>query len=283
MAASTVPELDQELRLRLGRRFGAAIDGWFDGLPDVLVVLAERWDIEWGTVIQCGNMSVVIRCRAENGREAVLKVSPDRERVANEAAALASWETTHVPSVLAVDESVGALLIEAIEPGTPLAESATYPRLESLAALLRSLHEAGVPDSRYRPLADRVTQLFDSGMKDYDRRPDLAGVIPPVLYTRGRRLAMRLAVDAAPSMLLHGDLTAVNILDGGADRGLVAIDPAPCLGDPAFDATDLVFWRAEDVETITAGRAAGSGNRSRLQPPLGLVRCVRSHGCPRYR
>jgi len=249
MATSSVPELDEELRLRLGRRFGSAIDAWFDALPAVLSDLAEHWDIEWGTLIQRGSMSVVIRCRAD-GRQAVLKASPERERVAHEAAALARWKTVHVPAVLAVDESVGALLIEAIEPGTPLVESAAYPRLESLVALLTSLHEDGVPDPLYRPVADHIAYLFDSGRKNYERRPDLAELIPPELYARGRQLAMRLAADGAPTVLLHGDLTPVNVLDGGAERGLVAIDPAPCLGDPAFDAIDLVFWRAEDAETI---------------------------------
>jgi streptomycin 6-kinase len=250
MPTSSVPELDEELRLRLGRRFGSAIDAWFDGLPAVLSDLAEGWDIEWGTLIQRGSMSVVIRCRTADGRQAVLKVSPERERIAHEAAALASWKTVHVPAVLAVDESVGALLIEAIEPGTPLVESAAYPRLESLGALLTSLHEDGVPDALYRPVADHIAYLFDSGRKNYEGRPDLAELIPPELYARGRRLAMRLAADGAPTVLLHGDLTPVNVLDGGAERGLVAIDPAPCLGDPAFDAIDLVFWRAEDAETI---------------------------------
>ena len=182
--------------------------------------------------------------------QAVLKVSPERERVAHEAVALASWKTVHVPAVLAVDESVGALLIEAIEPGTPLVESAAYPRLESLVALLTSMHEDGVPDPLYRPVADHIAYLFDSGRKNYERKLDLAELIPPGLYARGRQLAMRLAADAAPTVLLHGDLTPVNVLDGGAERGLVAIDPAPCLGDPAFDAIDLVLWRAEDVETI---------------------------------
>jgi streptomycin 6-kinase len=249
MPTSSVPELDEELRLRLGRRFGSAIDAWFDGLPAVLSDLAEHWDIEWGTLIQRGSMSVVIRCRAD-GRQAVLKASPERERVAHEAAALARWKTVHVPAVLAVDESVGALLIEAIEPGTPLVESAAYPRLESLVALLTSLHEDGVPDPLYRPVADHIAYLFDSGRKNYERRPDLAELIPPELYARGRQLAMRLAADGAPTVLLHGDLTPVNVLDGGAERGLVAIDPAPCLGDPAFDAIDLVFWRAEDAETV---------------------------------
>jgi streptomycin 6-kinase len=152
--------------------------------------------------------------------------------------------------VLAVDQSVGALLIEAVEPGTPLVELATYPRLESLVPLLTSLHEDGVPDPLYPSVADHIAYLFDSGRKNYERRPDLAELVPPKLYERGRESAMRLAAGAAPTVLLHGDLTAVNVLDGGADRGLVAIDPAPCLGDPAFDAIDLMFWRADDVETI---------------------------------
>ena len=182
----------------------------------------------------------------------MLKVSPERERVVHEAAALTSWRTTHVPAVLAVDESVGALLIEAVEPGTPLVESAGYPSLASLSGLLTSLHEDGVPDPSYPPIAHRIAYLFDAGRKNYERRPDLAELISPELYARGRRLALRLAADPASTVLLHGDLTPVNVLDGGAERGLVAIDPAPCVGDPAFDAVDLVFWRARDVEAIAA-------------------------------
>ena len=252
MAGSSLPALDDELRRRLGRRFGSAIDAWFDELSFVLSDLARRWDIEWDTLIQRGSMSVVIRCRTAEARPAVLKVSPERERVAREASALASWKTLHVPAVLAVDESVGALLIEAIEPGTPLAESAAYPSFESLVALLTSLHDDGTPDPVYRPVADHIAYLFDAGTKNYERKPELAELITPELYARGRQLAMRLAADAARTVLLHGDLTPVNVLDGGEERGLVAIDPAPCLGDPAFDAIDLLVWRANDVETVAA-------------------------------
>jgi streptomycin 6-kinase len=250
MTTSNVPELDEELRLRLGRRFGSAIDTWFAALPAVLDDLAERWGIQWDALIQRGSMSVVIRCRTGDDRRAVLTASPERERVAHEAVALASWKTSHVPAVLAVDESVGALLIEAVEPGTPLVESTAYPSFGSLADLLTSLHESGVPDPRYRPVADHIAYLFDAGLKNYERRPDLAELIPPELYARGRKLAMRLAGDAGPTVLLHGDLTPVNVLDGGAERGWVAIDPAPCLGDPVFDAIDLIFWGADDLETV---------------------------------
>src|SRR4029077_7732148 len=86
--------------------------------------------------------------------------------------------------------------------------------------------------------------------KDYERGTNLEAVIPLELYERGRRRALRLAVDPPATVLLHGDLTPVNILDGGAERGLVAIDPAPCLGDAAFDGGDLVLWRAPDPQTI---------------------------------
>src|SRR5439155_422678 len=81
-------------------------------------------------------------------------------------------------------------------------------------------------------------------------------------YDRGRELALRLAEDAPTTVLLHGDLTPVNVLDGGEQRGLVAIDPAPCLGDPAFDAIDLVLWRAEDADMIAA-------RAERLAPAIG--------------
>jgi streptomycin 6-kinase len=147
---------------------------------------------------------------------------------------------------------LGALLLEAIEPGTPLVVSAAYPDLERIAELLRSLHTSSVPDPSYPTVTQRVAYLFDSSVRLYDCQPELTALVPPELYERGHRLATRLAQDAWPIVLLHGDLTPSNILDGSAERGLVAIDPAPCLGDPAFDAVDLICWQADDLATIQA-------------------------------
>lgn len=259
----SVPILDGGVRQRLTARFGAGIGSWLDELPDVLGALAERWQVEWGSLIPRGSMSVVIRCRMPDGRPAVLKVSPDRARLANEAAALDRWTTVHTPSVLAVDEGVGALLIEAIEPGTPLVESLAYPDVETTANLLTSLQANGVPDPSYPPLEHRVAYLFNSGARPYERHPELLELITPELYERGRQLATRLTEGVPPTALLHGDLTPSNILDGGAPRGLVAIDPAPCLGDDlAFEAIDLLLWQADDVDTIAA-------RAKRLAPAIG--------------
>lgn len=250
MTEPRVPILDDELRRRLGRRFGPSVESWFDELPAVLVALAEAWQIDFESLIPRGTMSVVIRCRTPHGR-AVLKVSPDRRRVQDEAAALTGWTTGHVPTVLAVDEAHGALLIEAIQPGTPLVESATYPSIDRLGRLLTALHASGSPDGPYITVAERVTYLYRAGLKNYERRADLETVISPELYRQGHESAMRLAQDSPSRVLLHGDLTPANILDGGRQRGLVAIDPAPCFGDPAFDAIDLVLWQADTAAVVT--------------------------------
>jgi streptomycin 6-kinase len=113
-----------------------------------------------------------------------------------------------------------------------------------------------VPHASAPPVAERVAYLFSASAKLYAADPGLAGVIPQELYERGRLLALQLAADPLPAVLLHGDLTPSNILDGGAERGLVAIDPAPCRGDAAFDAIDLALWRADDVEAIGARATA---------------------------
>jgi streptomycin 6-kinase len=252
------PEVDSATRERLSVRFGTEIETWFEELPRTLTALSGRWRLELEAAIPRGSVSAVFMCQLADGRHAVLKVSPDHARIASEAIALDGWRTPHSPSVLELDERLGAVLIEAIEPGTPLDVSATYPSIDSVAELLMSLHRRA--DAAYPPVAERVASLFDSTERLYERQPDLEALVPRDLFERGRRLATRLAQRSSPrEVLLHGDLTPSNILDGGNDRGLVAIDPAPCLGDAAFDAVDLILWQVDRVETVDARARALAG------------------------
>jgi streptomycin 6-kinase len=259
MAQLAQPHLDDGLRRRLVARYGGEVESWLDDLPAVLAILADGWQVELGSLIPLGHMSVVGWCRTAGGKPAVLKICPNRERVASEAAALRRWNTPHVPAVFAADVSVGALLLEAIVPGTMFLDSATFS-VHQVAQLLTALHTTGVPDPSYPPLERHVAYLFDSWARHRNQQPELMEVVSLDLFERGRRLALGLATQTSPSVLLHGDLTAVNVLNGGDQRGLVAIDPAPCIGDPAFDAIDLVLgpgqpanlWRADDVDSITA-------------------------------
>ena len=88
------------------------------------------------------------------------------------------------------------------------------------------LHDSGLPDPSYPTAGQRVAYLFDASAKLYERHPELTALIPPDLYQRGHQLATRPAQHHCPVVLLHGDLTPSNILDGGAQRRLAAIDPS---------------------------------------------------------
>ena len=54
-------------------------------------------------------------------------------------------------------------------------------------------------------------------------------------------------------LLLHGDLHPGNILRVGDGRRIVAIDPRPCIGDPAMDLTDLAVNGASSKAEIRSG------------------------------
>ena len=246
-----VTGLDYEVRQRLVRRFRDSVQTWLEELPAGLLALREQWGLELDSVIPKGSMSVVIRCRTAQGQRAVLKISPDRERVAKEIAGLAHWSTPHAPTVLQTDPLMGALLMEEIEPGTPLQDSGAYPSLSDVAQLLTALHTPGTPDLAFPSVADRVAYLFAAWERERQSDPTQVALVSHELFDRGRRLALRLAAEPPRAVLLHGDFTPVNILDGGERRGLVAIDPCPTFGDPAFDAIDLIFWQAGDVDTIS--------------------------------
>jgi|SRR5437879_4214128 len=63
----------------------------------------------------------------------------------------------------------------------------------------------------------------------------------------GNRLAHPWLPPPQGSRRVSGLYTALH------QRGLVAIDPAPCLGDDiAFEAIDLVLWQADDVDMIAS-------------------------------
>jgi streptomycin 6-kinase len=247
----SVPQIDAGVRARLLARFGAEAEPWFDQLPELLARLGDAWGITYREAVPRGSVSVVMRCQTVDGTPVVLKATPDRSRLALETKALLAWTGERTPEVLRSDEDAGALLIEEIRPGASLAESGASPDTAAIATLTSALHRSDVLDGSFPDIARRVDYLFSASAKLYERTPGLERIVPRDVYERGHRQAMRLSHDSDRRVLLHGDLTPANILDGGA-QGWIAIDPAPCLGDPAFDLIDLLMWRADEAATIKA-------------------------------
>jgi len=117
-----------------------------------------------------------------------------------------------------------------------------------VAGLIAALHSSGAPvvADGVVTLADRVAFIFEHWIERYGRNAAVIDAVSLTRLQRGHHLACELAAQVGADVLLHGDLHAGNVLDGGVGRGLVAIDPRPCVGDAAFDAVDWVFRATDD-------------------------------------
>jgi streptomycin 6-kinase len=167
-----------------------------------------------------------------------------------EAAALRAWAANpRAVDLLDADAESGALLLEKLEPGTKLSDQFELPPLAEIAELLTSLRAADKEGAVQLPtLAQRVDFLYALIGRRLGH-PRVSALVTPDVAARGHRLARELAANGDPG-LVHGDLHPANVLDAGSVRGLVIIDPRPCLGDRTFDAIDWALGRATTEQEL---------------------------------
>jgi streptomycin 6-kinase len=243
--------IDPAARQRLVMRFGPWANEWCDELPARIDRISRRWGITIGHPVSRGSTSCVLFCERSGGRLAVLKLSPDPGLISEEAAALRAWQSSgRVPEVLGYDEENGALLLEAIQPGTVLADTQIAPHLDEVAGLVRDLHATGEEAIEDFPSLIEGVEFMFTFYRERLRRHDISSPVLEDLLERSLVVAREMAARPGRRVLLHGDLHARNVLDAGEDRGLVAIDPRACVGDPAFDLIDWVLYDSLDRRTL---------------------------------
>jgi streptomycin 6-kinase len=246
---------DDGWRDRMVARFGPGVLAWADGAQARAGELADGWGVVLGAPFPTGGTARTFAAtRRSDGAALVLKLVPEPELVAAEAAALRAWAALPaaagaVPALVALADD--ALLLERIAPGTRLADRAAPAPIDAVAALVRALHDPGVPLPAGLPsLRERLAFVYGLAAR---RGAD------PGLVARGRAAALELADGGSDAGLVHGDLHAGNVLDGGPARGLVAIDPRPCVGDRLFDLVDWVLHGAADPVVRAHALAEATG------------------------
>jgi streptomycin 6-kinase len=224
---------------KLVRRFGPSAAEWTAGLPALVADRARHWRLEVGEPFDGGALSVAIRVTMADGRPAVLKLSPDARSLAEQAGMLRMFEPSgRVPAVLA--DAPGALLLEAVQPGTEMDDVPQQPTAGEFAELLADLHAVDPPPGVDLRDARELTDEFVRGGMGQLMEPAIAARLHRSDFERALDELDTLSATPSPSVLLHGDLHLGNVLDGGP-RGLVAIDPMACVGDRCWDAVDYVL------------------------------------------
>ncbi|MGW4523076.1 aminoglycoside phosphotransferase family protein [Amycolatopsis sp. NPDC004378] len=230
----------EDVSARLVRRFGPEADGWLAEVPDLAARLASRWGFVPGELFESGASSVVLRCSWPDGTPAALKLSPDGTLLAKQVKMLRVFAPSgRVPAVLAADPEAGAMVLEEILPGTAAEDLPPTSLPRQWGELLAALHAVPAPGPWPWSLRGRCDEAFARIGRRLSE-PAIGARIPETLWQQAKRRCETLLDTQRTVVLLHGDLHLGNALDGGPSRGLVAIDPKACTGDPCFDAVDYV-------------------------------------------
>ena len=253
-------------RRRIGEAFGAEGAAWLDGLPALVEAAAHRWDLELGRAFSASYGYVAGATRRVDGAPVVLKLAPPGA-LAREAAALAHLNGPGCVRLLGA--AGGALLLERVVPGTPLA--ALVPASDDAATraacgVIRALHDRPPPD----PAAG--WDAAAGGARTLARHRDAGrrGPVPAGLVDRALGLYTDLLASAAPPVVLHGDLHHGNVLRGG--DGWVAVDPKGVLGEPAYEAGALLRNPYPVLSTLPDARRLTARRLDLLADELGHAR-----------
>ena len=194
---------------------------WLDRLPRLIAECAEQWALELEPPFERGNVAYC----APAG-DAVLKINCPEWETDQEADALAHWGGHGAARLLARDDERGAVLMERLRPGGSLWELPEEEAIEIAADVLEQLwSKPASPDAPFTTLSEAVERwtALDDGT---------------------RALLRELAATQGEPVVLHQDFQGSNVLC--SQRGWLAIDPKPLVGEREFDLASLVRDRRFD-------------------------------------
>ena len=211
--------------------------------------VAAEWEVVLGPLFELARYSYV----APAGDGAVLKVTPPEDDESDEEAeALELWAGDAAVRLLRRDRERRALLVERARPGDDIA---ALPEDEATAIAvavgLRLWRAASEP---FRWIGDWVPRWLDNA----EGHP---------LVPRARELYASL--DVRRDVLVHGDFHHHNVLR--SQRGPVAIDPKPMLGEPEYDVPSFLWnplhyrMRLDVTERRLAAFAAAGLDEERMR------------------
>jgi streptomycin 6-kinase len=212
--------------------FGDVGRDWLERLPGLVADAATAWELQVGAPFEPGgNVGWVAPVRRADGSDAVLKVECPGHHNPWAAKGLQHWAGRGAARLFGSDEASQALLMERCVPGTNGDELDVATATDVVASVLGELHAVEPPaGDEFEPLVWLVERMRTTMWDWFDRFE------PPVdrgVVAHADELFTSLTSSSTDEVLLHGDLGPGNVVL--SERGWLAIDPYPVIGDRAFD------------------------------------------------
>lgn len=233
-----LPPVSTACRERLTAHYGPALSAWIDAVPELLTMVARRWELTPTAYHDAGHASVIATATAPDGRCVLLKAWPDAERFRKEVAALRLWSPGPVAEVIEVadDAAVAALALVGDRPG---GRSRAGDDTVRAAATIQHVHNIGRTEGEKNGFPRLADYLREEIRPCVERRSHLARAHGFSEQLRSGISALEKVAECAErTTLLHADLYQENtVCDDSAQVFL--IDPLPMVGDAVFD---WAFW-----------------------------------------
>jgi streptomycin 6-kinase len=202
--------------------------------------LVDEWSLELEPAFEPAHISLVVPVRREDGSAAVLKLNFPEPESGREADALACWDGVGAARLLGRDDERRALLLERCLPGTCLWEVEEDEATEIAAEVLGQLW-GQPPAGEFRSLVDEAARWAETLPETWEQagRPFEQALLDEAVEF------LRAVPPAEEAALLHQDLHGGNILR--SERGWLAIDPKPLVGERAFDVASLLRDRRDEL------------------------------------
>ena len=156
-----------------------------------------------------------------------LKLSLPDEESEHEAEAFARWNGVGAARVLGPGDARRAMLVERLQPGTQLWSVPDEQATEIAAAVLEQL---------WVPAGEPFRRLEDAAALWAEQLPTTT--IEPALVEQAVAFLRQAGPTQRESVLMHQDFHGGNVLL--SERGWLAIDPKPLVGEREFDVASLI-------------------------------------------
>lgn len=227
---------------------GEVARAWLRELPSLVERCVDRWKLTLLPAFTGGEAGWAAPVVREDGSPAVLKLAIPLVDMDEQCRALRAWNGRGAIRLLGYEPDDRACLLERCLPGTDAADLPADEADDVAVDVLRGLWSADPSalsaEASLTDLCAHRAQLMDG------RAEEFGSVADPGPFREAARLYRALPASAGRTVLLHGDFHRRNLLL--SERGWLAIDPTPRVGDPGFDVAQFLQI---DVGADTRGRA----------------------------
>jgi streptomycin 6-kinase len=247
--------------------FGDAGREWLARLPGLIQDCERRWSLQLGPAYEL-SYNYVAPATVDDGTRAVLKLGVPNPELTTEVAALRLYDGIGAVRLLEGDADAGILLMERLEPGTPLYELADDEAATAIAAETMGRLWHPLPETHPFPDLYRRSRSLREWRARYG---GTTGPLPERYVDRAQGLYRELIASAGEPVLLHGDLHHWNILRARRAPWL-AIDPKGVAGEPIYDTGAWLRNPTGDIGTRVDLRAITARRMAQFAEMLGFER-----------